>query len=424
MSTLELGVIGNGTVAALIDVNATIVWWGFPRFDGDPVFYALLNGADPIRPEDPENGGYYAVELIGCHQRQQRYLPNSAVLETRLEDANGNAVEIIDFAPRFTQFERMFRPPMLVRRIVPVQGRPRIRIRVRPRFDYGTLNPQLTLGSNHIRFQSQSGALRLTTTAPLSYVVEETAFVVEHDITSFLGSDEGLNAGIEDTARVFLERTLYRWRTWVRSLSIPFDWQEAVIRAAITLKICNYEETGAIVAALTTSIPEAPFTQRTWDYRFCWLRDAYFVVHALNRLGTTRTMEEYLGYITNIVSESDEEVLKPCYAITRHTDLEERIAASLAGYRGMGPVRIGNQAHLQIQNDVYGSVILAATHAFFDRRLPLTGDIVLFERLEILGQRALAAYDKPDAGPWELRAFSAIHTRGAHGAKRSATSPA
>ncbi|CAK0746329.1 Glucoamylase [Gammaproteobacteria bacterium] len=410
MNTLELGVIGNGTVAALIDVNATIVWWGFPRFDGDPVFHALVNGENSFHPEDPTNGGYYAVELIGCQHRQQYYLSNSAVLATRLEDEDGNAVEIIDFAPRFAQFERMFRPPMLVRRIVPVQGRPRIRIRVRPRFDYGALTPQITLGSNHIRFQSQSGALRLTTTAPLSYVVEETAFVVEHTITLFLGSDEGLNAGIEDTAQIFLERTLDRWRTWVRSLSIPFDWQDEVIRAAITLKLCNYEETGAIVAALTTSIPEAPFTERNWDYRFCWLRDAYFVVHALNRLGTTRTMEEYLGYITNIVGESNEQALKPCYAITRRTDLEEHTASALSGYRGMGPVRIGNQAHLQIQNDVYGSVILAATHAFFDRRLPLAGDRILFERLEGLGRRAIVVYDQPDAGPWELRALSAIHT--------------
>lgn len=410
MSNLELGVIGNCTIAALINVHGTIVWWGFPRFDGDPIFHALLNGENPFRPDDPNNGGYYTVELIGCCQCHQRYLSNSAVLETRLEDIDGNIVEIIDFAPRFVQFERMFRPPMLVRRIIPVRGRPRIRIRVRPRFNYGMLTPLVTLGSNHIRFQSESNAIRLTTTAPLSYIVEETVFVVEHTITSFLGSDEGLNAGIDDTARMFLERTLDRWQTWVRSLWIPFEWQDEVIRAAITLKLCNYEETGAIVAALTTSIPEAPFTQRNWDYRFCWLRDAYFVVHALNRLGTTKTMEDYLGYIANIVGESHEQALKPCYSITRHNNLEELTASALPGYRGMGPVRVGNQAHLQIQNDVYGSVILAATHAFFDRRLPLTGDTMLFERLEQLGWRAIAVYDKPDAGPWELRKLSAIHT--------------
>lgn len=408
MSTLELGVVGNGTLAALIDGAGTIVWCGFPRLDGDPVFNSLVNGGASANP-DPASGGFFAVKLAGCRHTHQRYLPNSAILETRLEDCDGNAVEIIDFAPRFAQFDRMFRPPMLVRQIIPVAGRPRICLRVRPRFGYGTLTPQQTLGSNHIRYQSQWGALRLTTTAPLSYVVEETPFFIDHPVTLFLGSDEGLSAGIEDTARAFRERTCEHWRNWVRALSIPFDWQEEVIRAAITLKLCNFEETGAIVAALTTSIPEAPNTQRNWDYRLCWLRDAYFVVHALNRLGTTRTMEEYITYIANIVGDSQHE-LRPCYAITRGADLDERFAPALAGYRGMGPVRIGNQAHLQTQNDVYGSVILAATHGFFDRRLPLAGDTVLFERLEDLGRRAAAAYDTPDAGPWELRNLPAIHT--------------
>ena len=126
-------------------------------------------------------------------------------------------------------------------------------------------------------------------------------FAVDRPFSFFIGSDEALRAEIETTAREFLDKTTDYWRDWVRSLSIPFDWQDEVIRAAITLKLCTFEETGAIVAALTTSIPEAPGTQRNWDYRFCWLRDAYFVVHALNRLGTTRTMEEYLSFITNIV---------------------------------------------------------------------------------------------------------------------------
>ncbi len=134
------------------------------------------------------------------------------------------------------------------------------------------------------------------------------------------------------------------------------------------------------------------------------------MVNALNRLGATRTMERYLGYLADIVGESADRVLRPCYAITRHTDLKERTAPALPGYRGMGPVRVGNQAHLQTQNDVYGAVILAATHAFFDRRLPLAGDRPLFERLEELGRLAVAVFDQPDAGPWELRNKPAIHT--------------
>jgi len=410
-NNLDLGVIGNGTLAALIDRCATVVWCGYPRLDGDPVFCSLLNGSRPYRPAEPDNGGYFACELVGAlGETRQWYQINSAVLVTRIEDQAGNAIEVTDFAPRFTQFERMFRPPTLIRRLTPVKGRPQLRVRVRPRFAYGQESPQVTVGSNHVRYQSQTGALRLTTDAPLSYVVEETPFLLEGPLTFILGADESLTAGIADTARHFLERTLDHWHNWVRALSIPFEWQEAVIRAAITLKLCNFEETGAIVAALTTSIPEAPGSQRNWDYRFCWLRDAYFVVSALNRLGTTRAMEAYLRYIANIVGESEDGVLRPCYGITRRVDLAERIAPALPGYRGMGPVRIGNQAHLQVQNDVYGSVILAATHAFFDRRMPLAGHPALFARLEDLGRRALAVFDQPDAGPWELRTRPAVHT--------------
>ena len=410
-SNLDLGVIGNGTVAALIDRRGTVVWWGFPRLDGDPVFCSLLAGHQPYRPQEADNGGYFAIELAGrLAQSRQWYQVNSAVLVTRLEDEDGNAIEVTDFMPRFAQFQRIFRPPMLVRRVTAVRGRPRVRVRMRPRFGYGQVAPQVTLGSNHARYQSATGALRLTTDAPLSYVIEEARFLVEGPLNFILGGDESLTAGVADTVRLFQERTLDHWHSWVRSLSIPFEWQDEVIRSAITLKLCNFEETGAIVAALTTSIPEAPGTQRNWDYRFCWLRDAYFVVSALNRLGVTRTMESYLGYITNIVGEAEDRKLRPCYGITRSADLDERIAPALAGYRGMGPVRIGNQAHLQVQNDVYGSVILAAMHAFFDRRMPLAGHPVLFERLEELGRQAVAVFDQPDAGPWELRHLPAVHT--------------
>jgi GH15 family glucan-1,4-alpha-glucosidase len=182
-----------------------------------------------------------------------------------------------------------------------------------------------------------------------------------------------------------------------------------VIRSAIALKLCNYEETGAIVAALTTSIPEAPDSERNWDYRYCWMRDAYFVTHALNRLGATRTMEGFLGYIANLVT-GPEWALQPVYGIGLESRLDERIEPALAGYRGMGPVRIGNQAFVQPQHDVYGSLVLAATHTFFDQRLLHRGGQRLFEHLERFGDRAVELWDKPDAGPWELRTRSHVHT--------------
>ncbi|NBJ09733.1 glycoside hydrolase family 15 protein [Microvirga arsenatis] len=412
MSSLDLAVIGNCMISALVDRRAQIVWSCFPRFDGDPVFSALLDC--PEGQSDADQKGVFAIDMAGMVSCEQSYLQNTAVLVSRLTDSFGNIVEITDFAPRFKHFDRTFRPPMLVRRVQPVKGRPRIRLRLRPHFDWGNCPPGRTRGSNHLRFVGPDYSLRLTTDAPISYVQDERFFVVDRPMSFFFGEDEPLRSEADTTARAFLDSTVDFWRDWVRSLSIPFDWQEAVIRAAITLKLCNFEETGAIVAALTTSVPEAPHTQRNWDYRYCWLRDAYFVIQALNRLGTTKTMEEYLTYITNIVddmdSNPDQKDMPPLFSITRSPDLEEREATALAGYRGMGPVRVGNAAYTQIQNDAYGSVVLASVHAFLDKRLIRTGNRALFEHLEKLGERAVEVFDKPDAGPWELRTKAAVHT--------------
>jgi GH15 family glucan-1,4-alpha-glucosidase len=198
----------------------------------------------------------------------------------------------------------------------------------------------------------------------------------------------------------------------VRRLSISYDWQEAIIRAAITLKLSNFDETGGIIAAHTTSIPEAPSSGRTWDYRYCWLRDAYFVVQALNRIGATRTMEEFISFTLSIASKLDHE-LRPVYSIVPTTSIEERTAPDLEGYRGDGPVRIGNAAVDQVQHDTYGSVILAAMPMFFDRRLPRPGDEGLFHLLESLGDRAAQKALEPDAGIWEYRGRSRIHTHSA-----------
>ena len=174
--------------------------------------------------------------------------------------------------------------------------------------------------------------------------------------------------------------------------------------------MCEVEETGAVVAAITTSIPEADGTARNWDYRFCWLRDAYFVIRALNRLGITRTMEEYLNYILNVVAASLDGTLQPVFGIQMETEITEREIDTLQGYRDHRPVRAGNKAYIQTQNDVYGTVILACAQAFFDERIDLRGDESLFRVLERVGQAAARFYDKEDAGIWELRGTERVHT--------------
>ena len=401
---LDLAVIGNGRTAALVDPTARIVWWCFPRFDAEPVFCRLLAGA--------EDKGFTDVVLDRMVDYQSNYVRNTAVVSTVLTDQHGGAVRITDFAPRYRQLGRVFRPPQLVRIIEPIAGLPRITLRFRPTHEYGKPNERYSIGSNHIRYHDGTTVIRVTTDAPLSYIEREAPFVLTRPLHMVFGADEQFAGDLVSTCREFSDRTRDYWLDWVRNLSISYDWQDEIIRAAITLKLSNFEETGGIVAAHTTSIPEAPSSSRTWDYRFCWLRDAYFVVKALNRIGATQTMEDFITFILGIAA-NNEDALRPVYSIVPTDPMDERIADDLAGYRGDGPVRIGNAAVEQSQHDAYGSIILAAMPMFFDRRLPRAGDESLFRLLEGLGLKAAQFALEPDAGIWEYRGRKRVHTHSA-----------
>jgi GH15 family glucan-1,4-alpha-glucosidase len=401
MIDLDLAVIGNGRLAALLNPLGRMVWCCFPRFDSDPVFCRLVAG--------DEEKGFSDILLDGLVSNTSAYVRNTAIVETVLTDASGGSVRITDFSPRFRNFGRMTKPPQLVRIVEPIGGMPRITIRVRPCTNYGKPVVRRTMGSNHITYWGDDAIMRLTTDAPLSYIESESTFVLTRPLHFVIGTDEPFVGELASTCRDFLSRTHEYWTDWVRGLSISYDWQQEIMRAAITLKLSNFEETGGIVAAHTTSIPEADGTQRNWDYRYCWLRDAYFVVKALSRLGATRTMEDFISFILGIASAEDK-LLKPVYGIVPSEELPERIAADLAGYRGNGPVRVGNAAVDQVQHDVYGSVILAALPMFVDQRLPKPGDESLFRFLEPLGEKAARYALEPDAGIWEYRGRQRVHT--------------
>ncbi|MFS8137272.1 MAG: glycoside hydrolase family 15 protein [Thermomonas sp.] len=399
---LDLGVIGNGSIAALIDNRARIVWCCLPRFDADASFCSLLS---PIT-----EGGDWAIDIEDFLRAEQFYLDNTAVLVTRLFDRHGGAVEITDFAPRHRANGRLYHPVMLVRRVAPISGSPRIRVLLKPLCDYGARTPASTSGSNHIRYLLSDVVQRLTSDVATTMIDRGLPFGLDKPAHFIFGPDETLNDNPADFVHLALERTLDYWREWVRYLSIPYEWQAAVIRAAITLKLCQYEDTGAIVAALTTSIPESDGSSRNWDYRYCWLRDAAFTVRALNRLGATRSMEEYIRFVFNLIAAKDDKEIGPVFGITFEDELTERQVDTLAGYRGMAPVRVGNDAWRQRQNDVYGSVVLASSQLFFDRRLEHRGDEVTFRRLERMGVMALRMAEQTDAGLWEFRGRAAIHT--------------
>ncbi|MEM9170194.1 MAG: glycoside hydrolase family 15 protein [Pseudomonadota bacterium] len=402
MSSLELGVIGNGTIAALVDERAVVNWLCLPRLDGDPVFNALLGGE-----------GRFAVTLRDCTASRQTYRRNTAVLETVLEAADGSAIKITDFAPRFLDRGRRFRPQSIVRIVEPLRGLPHVTVSIRAQSEHGARTMAVRRGVSHIRYVDPEAGFRVTTDAPVAFVVSEREFVLDRAISFILGPDESLSDAVGVMAQDWLKRTNDAWRDWARRLATPPEWQAAVIRAAITLKMCVYEETGGIVAALTTSIPEHAGSERNWDYRFCWLRDAYFTVTALNRLSAVGTLEGYLGYLRNTVALTRGGHVNPVYGIALEEDLAEEVPGHLPGYRGMGPVRFGNQAAEHVQHDVYGHIILGAGQAFFDDRLHALAGPLEFEHFEQVGERAYQVYNTPDAGIWEYRGRASVHTSSA-----------
>jgi len=377
---LELWPIGNCQVSGLIDEAGALVWGCVPRVDGDPVFCALLNG-------EARDAGVWRFELEGQVSVSQHYERNTAILITRLEASDGSAVDVR-----------------------PVAGTPRLKTVLNPMKNYGAQLAQTNHGTNHIRYLVGAQAMRLSTDAPVGYVLEGRSYRIEHDQHFFLGPDEPFVGNVRSEVRRMEAQTAKYWKLWTRGLHIPLEWQDEVTRCAIALKLCQHEETGAIVAALTTSIPEAAHSERNWDYRYCWIRDSYYTVQALNRLGALDVLEKYLTYLRNIVDGAKGGQIQPLYSVMGESELDETTAAHLAGYRGMGPVRRGNAAYKQIQHDCYGQIVLPSAQGFIDKRLLRIADEGDFEALEQVGEMAWAMHDQPDAGLWEFRTRQEVHT--------------
>jgi len=402
MSSLDLWPIGNCQVSALIDAEAGFAWACQPRVDGDPLFCSLL---------EPKTGsGSWRIALENQVSAEPRYLKNTPILVTRLTDRDGGSVDVFDFCPRFERSGRMYRPVAFVRIVRPISGAPRLKIALDPAADWGARAAPRTSGTNHVRFLVKPQPLRLTTDAPVLHLLDGRPFRIEKSLHFFHGPDEPFVGNVAHELAAMLHETADHWRHWVRGLAIPLEWQAQVIRAAITLKLCQHEETGAIVAALTTSIPEAADSGRNWDYRYCWIRDAYYTVQALNRLGALDVLEAYLAYLRNIVDSAEGGHIQPLYAVSGEPRLEEGVAEHLAGYRGMGPVRVGNAAYTQIQHDAYGQIVLSNAQAFFDQRLFRAATEADFEALEKVGALAWQTHDQPDAGLWEFRTRASVHT--------------
>lgn len=408
------GLIGNCSYLALIDTHANVGWMCWPRFDSSFIFGSLL---------DREKGGVFFIRPEKeNYTSRQRYVENTNVLETTFDCEDGKFV-VIDFAPRFYQYDRFYKPLMLMRKVVKLEGTPRIRVCCQPTGQYGQIQSKTVFGANHIRYEGLGSEVRLTTNAPLTYIHQENAFVLTGTQYFCLTWGVPLEAPLETTVDHFLNQTIHYWRVWISNTSTEHFHQKAVIRSALTLKLHQYQDTGAIIAATTTSLPESPGSERNWDYRFCWLRDAHYTLKALNDLSHFGILRDYANFVENIVIGEDRR-FHPLYPIAMNGEPKEQIL-ELEGYLGEKPVRIGNQAYEHIQNDVYGQVLVTLLPLLTDERLINQNngslETLVFHCLEMID----ATMNEADNGLWEFRGIEQLHCytflfhwAGSHAAKK------
>jgi GH15 family glucan-1,4-alpha-glucosidase len=350
---------------------------------------------------DKQDGGRFRIGPAGGETGAQRYIPNTNILETVFQTSTG-AFRIIDFAPRFMHFDRAFRPMQLFRIVEPIEGTPRIAVVCEPRLGWSKDKPRPVQGSHHVRFEGFASQLRLTTDIPLSYVGGQPFTLTgrQHLVLTW-GSP--IEEPLAPLCERFLNETSRYWQRWVKQCDIPPLFQQEVIRSALTLKLHCFEDTGAIIASMTTSIPESAGSGRTWDYRYCWLRDSYYVLNALGRLGQFEEQEQFVQYLLNVAGGAPGLNLAPLYRVDGSRNLEESILENWPGYNGEKPVRIGNGAALHAQNDIYGEMVLALTPVFLDERLSAERSPAALQLMEGLARKAISLAGVPDAGIWEYR---------------------
>ena len=387
----DLGLIGNCQVSALVERSGSIVWCCLPRFDSEPVFGKLLD----------EGGGEFSIAPAAGGMGRQRYVPNTNILETEFETPEGR-FRVTDFAPRFMQNERMFRPTQLVRVVELLDGAPVIRVRCAPTLGWSKRAPATLSGSNHVRFEGYAAPLRLTTDAPVSYLSGQP-FVLTRKLHFVLAWGPPVEEPLAPLCERFLGASLRYWQRWVKHCNIPPAFQQEVIRSALALKLHCYEDTGAIVASMTTSIPESAKSGRTWDYRYCWLRDSYYVLDALRLLGHFEEREHFLQYLLSVTASAPDLDLKPLYRVDGGGNLDEQVLSHWSGFNGDGPVRVGNAAAAHRQHDVFGELVLALTPIFVDDRFAQERSPATLALVERLARRAIAVAGTPDAGIWEDR---------------------
>ncbi len=394
------GIIGNCAYLAHINNEADISWMCWPKFDSSFIFGSML---------DDEKGGHFYIKPNSDHYDcNQYYMTNTNILCTEFNAPDGK-FRVTDFAPRFWQYERHFKPLMLFRKIEPLEGNPEIVVSCEPVGNYGEIKPEAYIGSNHIRFLGLKKPVRLTSSLPLSYILSKRCIFLNTTNYVCLSWGIPLEAPLNSTAEDFLRKTREYWQDFINQATIVNFHQKSVIRSILALKLHQFEDTGAIIAASTSSLPEYPGQGRNWDYRYCWLRDSYYTLAALNRTGHFYELRKYAFYIQNLAARENDYNFQPVYSLVGDNNKLPEETLDLKGYKGNQPVRKGNQAYTHVQNDIYGQMLVSLLPLYSDERFAEKDERLGIRLASLLLDKIEEKIDQPDAGLWEFRESNQFH---------------
>jgi GH15 family glucan-1,4-alpha-glucosidase len=396
MNNLNYGVIGNCRSAALVSDKGSIDWCCLPDFDSPSVFARLIDNA---------KGGSFSIEVDDKYTISQKYLIWTNIVCTEFRSSDGT-FEVIDFMPRYKLIDDdYFAPAEIYRYIKYISGNPAFKVRYSPVFNYAREKVSNVTEDNYIRTYSRvkpTDCIYLYSSLAFKDVLESKEIILtQHQFLLLSYNQKLIDINIQ---RVYLEfqRTKVYWLNWTNRSKKYEKYNDEIIRSLLVLKIMSYQPTGAVLAALTTSIPETIGDVRNWDYRFCWLRDASMSLETLIKMGHKYSAQRFLVYLKGIL-KSKNDSFQIMYGIRGERELTETELSHLDGYEGSKPVRIGNAAFSQRQNDVFGYLvnIIHQYYEFFPGTLDEIED--MWEIVRNISRTISTHWEKPDKGIWEIR---------------------
>lgn len=396
MDNLDYGIIGNCKSAALISKDGFIDWCCLPEFDSPSVFGRIL---------DDKIGGTFGFEVDDSYEITQRYIENTVILATRFSNGK-DTFEVRDFMPRYYKDKVVYHaPPEFIRYIRHLSGTPKFKVIYNPKLEYAKGFTNCFIKEDFIVSLTDNenyDTLFLYTDLDKEKVLDGDEIEIKDDHFFLVSYQEKLFLPTQKKMKVEMERTKVYWINWIERTTSYAKYNDQIHRSALTLKLLSYNKTGAILAAATTSLPETIGEVRNWDYRFCWIRDASMVIKVMSNLGHKNIALRYLKFIINLIPEKDEK-LQIMYGINGEKKLTEEFLEHLSGYKGSSPVRIGNAAYKQKQNDIYG-ILMDMIHQLI---LNFSNDIEDGESLWSITKGIVWVVQKhwkePDKGIWEFR---------------------